>query len=96
MWWIVFVCAVVLSICGDVAMKQAWRDSVVCVQWACVGFCAYAITSFSWLVLLKGPVANAIGLVVAGYLVFGERISGKNVAGILAGMAAIYLLGETS
>lgn len=103
-WWLVFVCSVALSICGDVAMKQAWRGPSVSALWTCIGLVSYAVTSFSWLFLLKGrslslvgtayPIANTIGLLAAGYVLFSERISAKNIVGILMGLGAIYLLGE--
>lgn len=100
-WWTIFVISIALGLLGDVAMKRAGIQLFNCM-WFCIGFAAYSATSVGWFVLLRTrtlssfgtlyPVANAIGLVALGAMLFGERIGTKEWLGIGCGAAAIVLL----
>jgi drug/metabolite transporter (DMT)-like permease len=102
-WWSVFAVAVLVGLFGDVAMKQAGIGGVRW-GWLASGFSAYSATSFAWFWLLRTrtlssfgtlyPVANAIGLVVLGAVVFHETISPRAWLGIGVGCLALWLLSD--
>lgn len=87
---------------GDVAMKQAGLGPIRWA-WFIAGFVAYSATSVSWFVLLRTrtlsafgtlyPVANALGLVLLGAAVFGERLGSREWVGVVMGVIALGLLG---
>jgi len=103
-WWIIFTTAVIVGLFGDVAMKQAGMGGVVRWGWLVSGFSAYTATGFAWFWLLRTrklsafgtlyPVANAIGLVALGALVFGETLDKRTWLGIAVGCVALWLLSE--
>lgn len=102
-WWAVFAICILIGLFGDVAMKQASRGGMQW-GWFASGFTAYSATSVGWFWLLRTcrlsalgtlyPVANAIGLVVLGALVFHEPIDRRTGLGIVAGAASLWLLGS--
>ena len=101
-WWSVFLASIIVGLFGDVAMKQAGIGSVRWV-WFISGFIAYSATSVSWFFLLRTrtlsafgtlyPVANALGLVLLGAAVFGDRMGAREWVGIALGATALGLLG---
>jgi len=100
-WWIVFSASIIIGLFGDVAMKQAGMG-VTHWRWFAAGFTAYSATSFGWFLLLRTrslsvfgtlyPVVNALGLVLLGILVFGERLGLRASAGLVTGVVSLILL----
>jgi drug/metabolite transporter (DMT)-like permease len=101
-WWSVFVVAIVVGLIGDVAMKRAGIGESPAWRWFCLGYLCYSATSFGWFFLLRGrdlsmfgtlyPVANAMGLVVLGAVIFHEKLDHRAWAGIGLGIISMLLL----
>lgn len=97
-----FVASIAVSLFGDAALKRAGMGPSA--HWFAAGLVAYAATSFGWFLLLRGrsllsvgtlyPVANAIGLMVLGVLVFHERMGLREGLGLALGVASMVLLGS--
>ncbi|MEJ0062881.1 MAG: hypothetical protein WDO70_06680 [Alphaproteobacteria bacterium] len=100
-WWLIFTVSVAVGLFGDVAMKRAGQGQTDW-WWFTAGFVAYSATSVGWFVLLQTrklavfgslyPVANALGLVVLGALLFGEQLGVREYLGISLGLVALVLL----
>lgn len=102
-WWVIFTLSVVIDLFGDVAMKEAGLGAVRC-GWLAAGFSSYAATSLAWFWLLRTrtlssfgslfPVANAIGLVILGAVIFRERMGVRTWAGVAVGLVSLLLLSK--
>jgi multidrug transporter EmrE-like cation transporter len=67
-----------------------------------VGFVVYASTAFGWLFVMKHLKLGTIGVVysvtmivlltIVGVVVFDERLSGPEIAGLLMALASVVLL----
>lgn len=98
-FFVLMVLGVVFEVAGDVFFKK-WSNTGL-RTWLVVGFVLYSIGSFGWAWSLKYEglakavtvfmVANVALAVVAGLVLFGERLSWWNWIGIGLALVSIVL-----
>jgi small multidrug resistance pump len=92
-----------VGVVGDYFLKLASaHDPPWPTRWFVIGFAVYSSTAFGWVFVMKHlklatigvfySVAMVVLLTAMGVLAFGERLSVREVAGILMGIGALLLL----
>lgn len=94
---------VVLTILGDYALKYAsLKSSPFVNSWFIGGATLYAMTAMGWVALMRHhdlaqiavlySSATIIALTLVGIVSFGEMLSGKQIAGLLAALISVVLM----
>jgi drug/metabolite transporter (DMT)-like permease len=92
-----------VGVVGDYFLKLASQADVpIRTKWFYVGFAVYASTAFGWVFVMKHLKLATVGVVysvsmivfltLVGALMFGESLSGREVAGVALAIVSLYLL----
>jgi multidrug transporter EmrE-like cation transporter len=92
-----------LGVLGDYFLKLASdSEQPLRSRWFLIGFAVYASTAFGWLFVMKHLKLGTIGvlysvsmillLTTVGVVVFGEKLSYPELAGLLLALASLVLL----
>jgi drug/metabolite transporter (DMT)-like permease len=102
-WWLWFVLMHVVELVGDVALKRAGETTPLHAGWMVLGTVTYASTALGWLLLLRGktlasfgvlsPVTSAVVCALYSVIILGERLSPREVTGVVLGLLVCVLLG---
>jgi len=95
----------IIGAVGDYFLKRAGNGSVyVEWRWFFVGMFIYALTAFGWFYVMKHIKLSSLGiiytlstialLVFMGTVFFNERLNVFEIAGLVAAVIAIVLLGR--
>ena len=94
----------VLGVGGDWCLKVASTKPTVDPPWFAGGVLAYTLSAFGWVYVLRRLKLATVGvyycistvllLTLLGAVVYRETLRGPEIAGILAAIAALVLLGR--
>ncbi len=100
---LVVVLLSLLGVCGDYFLKlSSGEDRFLWNRWFPIGFAIYASTAFGWVYALKHMKLATIGVVyslcmilflaILGIVVFKERLTFGELAGIMMALGSLILL----
>lgn len=100
MTYLVLASVLALAFMGDVCVKNGSLSNAP--GWVVLGGILYGSTAVGWWYLFREnkmavisviyDVGSTLAIILLGTLVFGEQLTSKEVAGLVLGVAALWLL----
>ncbi|ARE41626.1 hypothetical protein RGUI_3485 [Rhodovulum sp. P5] len=101
--YLILAAIIAMTLAGDYALKMAsGKASPFVSHWFVHGAILYGITAAGWIMLMQThslaqvavlySSATILALTAIGYVAFDETITGRQVAGVVASMLAVFLM----